>query len=173
MFVLKKFLVTIIFLLIISPVFADVFEHPKKLEDITKELPALESVRCKFSQEKYLPQSGVTLKSSGDFVFEKNKGVTFYTTYPITSTTSYTSKEYRQINSVITAISSGAYSKLEKDFRFYFEKNNGIWTLGLAPQKDSKVANYLKSIEIEGKSDISRIVIITKDLTKTSIRFTK
>lgn len=169
---MKKVLI-IISLLIISPVFAGVFEHPAKLEEISKKLPALESVKCKFTQEKYIPQSGLTLKSSGDFEFEKDKGVTFYTTYPIKSTASYTSKEYRQINSVITAVSSGAYSKLEKDFKFYFVKNNALWTLGLVPQKDSKTANYLKSIKIEGKTDISEIIIITKDLTKTTIRFTK
>ena len=116
--------------------------------------------------------SGMVLKSSGDFVFEKNKGVVFNTTYPIQSTTSYTSRDYRQINNVITAISNKSYSKLEKDFRFFYEGNEKNWDLALLPKVDSKAYNYLKSIEIIGNSSkISKIIILTCDKTQTTIWF--
>lgn len=169
---IKKICLILAILFFMQPTFASVFEHEQKLAYIVKQLPAMKSVSCKFKQEKYLPNSKVTLKSSGDFKFVKNKGVTFYTTYPIKSTTSYSNKEFKQINNIITAISNKSYSKLEKDFNFYFQKNSN-WDLGLKPKSSSKVANYIKSIEIEGNEDISKIVIITSDLTRTTISFIK
>lgn len=160
----------LLFLLSVQIVYAGVFDHEMKLEVISKKLPVLESTKCKFRQEKIM--SGMVLKSSGDFVFEKNKGVVFHTTYPIQSTTSYTSRDYRQINNVITAISNKSYSKLEKDFRFFYEGNKKSWDLALLPKVDSKAYNYLKSIEIIGNSSkISKIIILTCDKTQTTIWF--
>ncbi len=152
--------------------FGNVFEHAQTLEYISERLPELESVNCKFRQEKTVPASGIILKSSGDFVYEKNKGVTFYTTYPIKSTASYTSKEYKQINSIINAISNKSYSKIEKDFAFYYTGGPDNWALGLMPKQSSPSYNYLKSIEIEGnKKIISKIVILPVDSAKTEIWF--
>ena len=152
---------------------ASVFEHEQNLNYISKQLPELQNITCKFRQEKFIPASSITLKSSGDFKFEKEKGVTFYTTYPIKSTVSYTSGEYKQINNIITAISNKSYSKLEQDFKFYFQKNNAYWTLGLAPKTSSPTHKYLKYIQIEGNNDISKIVITTSDNVKTTIHFDK
>ena len=148
---------------------ASVFDNPQKLEDFASKLPQYGDVSCKFVQEKFLPKSDIMLKSAGDFKYEKNKGVTFYTLYPIKSTTSYNSREYKQINNVISAISNKSYSKLEKDFQFYYKDG---WTLGLTPKKESQVSKYLKSIEVEGNSDmITKIVILTVDSGKTKISF--
>lgn len=155
-------------MIFISPVFATT-----PVSQIVDKLPELKSTECKFRQEKFLPSSNVTLKSSGDFRFEKDKGVTFYTTFPIKSTTSYTSKEYRHINSIITAISNKSYSRLEKDFDFFFDKNGSLWELKLVPKADSTVSNYLKSIEIKGENEIKKIVILASDLTRTTIYFSK
>src|SRR5574344_1457320 len=169
---LKKIFITLSVLLSISTsAIANVFNYPQKLSYIAPQIPKMGSVFCKFSQEKYLPNSHIVLKSSGNFKFIKNKGVTFYTTYPIKSTTSYTNREYKQINNIIRAISSKSYSKLEKDFKFYFQKKSNNWDLGLIPKQNSNISQYLKSIEIEGNNDISKIEIITKDLTKTTIKF--
>lgn len=168
-----------IFFIIVLPLFlclsakADVFNHKTDLKTIEKQLPHLGDITCKFAQEKQIQGSKVIIKSGGDFKFEKNKGVTFYTTYPIKSTTSYTQKEYKQINSIIKAVSNKQYGKLEKEFDFYFEKKSQVWILGLKPKSGAPAANYLDSIEIDGKIDISKIEIITKDKTKTSIRFFK
>ena len=109
---MKKILTFILSLFFIPPVFAGLYDKEEPLNNIS----------CKFRQEKQT--SNILLKSSGDFVFDKSKGVTFYTTYPIKSTTSYSTREYRQINNVITAISNKSYSRLEKDFKFYFQKEN-------------------------------------------------
>ena len=158
-----------LFGLITLQVQANVFDYPEKLEDIAPKIPEYNSVSCKFIQEKFLPKSDIMLKSSGDFKYEKDKGVTFYTIYPIKSTTSYTSREYKHINNVISAISNKSYSKLEKDFQFFYEDG---WKLGLMPKKNSQVHRYVKSIEVEGNLDmITKIVIQTVDSGKTSIQF--
>lgn len=168
---MNKFLGLIILLSAVSciSVSGSVFEHPAKLENIADEIPRYENVSCKFTQEKTLPKSDIILKSAGNFKYEKDKGVTFYTIYPIKSTTSYTNKEYKHINNVISAITNKSYSKLEKDFQFYYESG---WKLGLVPKKDSHAHSYLKSVEVEGNKDmITKIVILTVDSGKTSIKF--
>lgn len=153
---------------------ANVFEHEQKLENIINKVPAFGDVECKFYQEKFMKNSQIILKSSGDFKYEKNKGVTFYTTEPIKSTVSYTSREYRQINSIINAISNKSYSKIEKDFKFYFTQNAENWNLGMIPKAESPSYNYLKSIEIEGnQSMITKMIILSMDSVKTTIWFKK
>lgn len=155
-----KKIVFAIFVLLQIPVFA------QSLKKIADEIPAYDSVKCKFRQEKQI--SDMVLKSSGNFVFEKGKGVTFYTTYPIKSTTAYTTREYKQINNIINAISNKNYSRLEKEFEFYFDKP----ILTLKPKSVSPAFNYLKAIEIQtGKTKIDKITILTCDNTKTTIYF--
>lgn len=162
--------VLFLILLLSQPVWANVFDHPKNLKDIS--VPQLNNINCKFRQEKVVKTSNIILKSSGDFSFQKNKGVIFYTTYPIKSTSTYTTKEYRQISSIISAISNKSYERLERDFKFYFEQSSSSWTLGLMPKKDAQVYNYLKSIEICGNQKmITKIVILPVDLNKTTIWF--
>lgn len=168
---MNKFL-TILCLLIMPFANANVFEHPQNLPTIAKQLPELNSINCKFRQEKTISSSHLILKSSGDFKFEKNKGITFYTTYPIKSTSSYSSREYKQINSIISAITNKSYSRLERDFNFYYEGNIQNWTVGLLPKKNSQVYDYLKSIELSGNSKmITKITILPVDLNKTTIWF--
>lgn len=167
---MKKIFILILLLFLTSPVFAGLYDKEGSLNNISKNIPALNNISCKFRQEKQT--SNIVLKSSGDFVFDKAKGVTFYTTYPIKSTTSYSTREYRQINSVITAISNNSYSRLEKDFKFYFQKENDIWTLALMPKQTSQAYNYLKTIEITGGTEkINKIMILTCDKTRTTIWF--
>lgn len=162
----------IIICIVFAPcVYGNVFEHPKSLEYISKQIPELKSISCTFCQEKVIPSSMIVLKSSGDFKFEKDKGVTFYTTYPVKSTVSYTSREYKHINNVISALSNKSYSRLEKDFKFYYEEAEN-WSLGLIPRNNSPVFNYLKSIELEGNENmITKMVILAADSTRTTIWF--
>lgn len=168
----KLYLILLVFLISISASFANVFEHPQKLSTIINQLPQLNSTTRKFKQEKTIPNSEVILKSGGNFKFIKNKGVIFETTYPITSTSTYTTRNYKQINEIINAISTKSYGKIEKVFNFYYYGTQKNWTLGLVPKKSDKSAKYLKFIEIEGdNNDISKIVIASKNSTKTSIWF--
>src|SRR5574344_575334 len=172
----KRFLIfsVLIFLLISNGAFASsVSEHPQKVAVIVKELPELNSISCRFMQEKTMPNSNLLIKSGGNFRFIKNKGVFFETTYPIHSVTSYTSADYKQINEIVKAISNKSYSKIEKQFNFYFLKKLAICQIGLVPKRNAKTSKYINYIEINGSSDISKITILTKNLVKTTIYFMK
>ena len=46
-------------------------EKEEPLNNISKKIPALNNISCKFRQEKQT--SNILLKSSGDFVFDKSK----------------------------------------------------------------------------------------------------
>lgn len=170
----KKFLISIFSILLLNlPACADVFSHPQKLSVIVSQMPELNNINCNFRQEKSIPNSTVNIKSSGNFRFIKDKGVVFNTTYPLHSTTSYNTTEYRQVNEIINAISNKSYSKIERIFNFYFVKNKDEWQLGLIPKKNQQTAKYLASIEIHGKSYITQMIIKTTNSTKTTIWFSK
>lgn len=152
---------------------AEVFDNKKDLSYITKQIPEFGSIKCKFKQEKHLKNVQRPLISGGDFEFKKNEGVYFYTTYPIQSTTNYTNKNYKQINEIINGISAKKYSKLEKEFDFYFDSIGENWTLGLKPKKESSAFDYITSIKIDGSDYIKRIVISQKNGNETVLWFTK
>lgn len=167
----KKFLIIFIILFMSLPAFADVFNHPQKLSYIIQNLPEFNNIKCKFEQEKALPGSNVILKSSGNFEFEKEKGIVFKTTFPVQSETNYNTDGYKQINDIINAISNKNYGKIEAVFDFYFEQKGGKWTLGLVPKKSKQPSKYIKSIEIEGEKNISMMKITTQNSVVTKIRF--
>ena len=169
----KIYLIILIFFLSSTSALAGVFDHPQKLADITPQLPELKDITCQFKQEKIIKNSNLTLKSSGNFQFIKQKGVTFQTTFPIENTTSYTSNDYKQINDIINSISNKNYTKIENIFDFYFEKSGKLWILGLIPKTNQQSAKYLSSIEIEGCENISKIIIKLKNSTETTIWFYK
>ena len=168
---MKKLFILTIFLSSIS--FGNLFENSASLQDISKNIPKMKSIKCKFKQEKHLQNIQKPLVSSGDFEFIENKGVYFYTKYPIESKTDFTNEKYKQINDIVSAISNKKYSKLEREFDFYFEGNNSNWSLGLKPKKNSKAFDYISSISIEGTSYINKIAINQTNGNKTLIWFTK
>lgn len=171
---MKKYSFIIILALLLSaPVKAQVYDYPAKLEYISKIIPKIGSTKCKFKQEKYLKNISSPLVSGGDFEFVENKGVYFYTRYPFQSTIDYTNKNYRQINDIINAISSKKYSKLEREFQFYFEGNSANWSLGMKPKKNSNAYNYISYITVNGSDIISMINIQQTNGNKTIIWFTK
>ena len=168
----RKFFYLVLFMLIFSSMaLASVFEHPKSLVEIVPNLPELGDIKCKFEQEKSMPNSNLVIKSSGEFEFLKEKGVVFKTTFPIESVTSYDSGDYKQINDIVKAISNKKFDRLEAVFNFYFEQNGNKWVLGLEPKPSKQVSKYLKSIEIEGDNNISKMKIVTQNSVVTSIKF--
>lgn len=171
---MKKYSILIFSILFFcNSVFANVYNYPAKLSAIVKQLPKLESINCKFKQEKHLQNISKPIISSGNFKFVENKGVYFYTTYPIKSTVDYTNKNYKQINDIIKALASKKYSKLEKEFEFFYTKGSDNWTLGLKPKAKSDVHNYLSSITIEGTDYIQKIYIVQTNGNSTKLWFTK
>lgn len=173
---IKKIFLIFIFLFSLNcSVMANVFDHPQNLSAISSQIPELRNTKCYFTQEKTMPNSNVKIKSSGVFIFDKDKGVIFNTTYPTTFTTSYTSSEYKQINDVFKALSNKSYSKIEKMFNFYFYRNNNEWQLGFKPKSGYPASKYLASIEISGDYSRTRMMMIIKNTNsmKTTIWFKK
>ncbi len=165
----------VVFIILIFPCFAfgDVYDYPQSLENISKQIPKPENIKCKFKQERYLKNIKNPIVSGGDFEFVKSKGVCFLTTYPVVTKTDYTNKNYRQINDIISAISSKKYSKIEKEFNFYYEVKNSDWTLGMKPKKNSKTSDFIKSITICGKDYIKKIETSQTNGNKTVLWFIK
>ncbi len=173
---MKLFNLFLIFLLVCSGVYAEVFDKPSDIGTIKSSIPKLKDIKCKFKQEKHIQGLTKTLISGGDFEFKKGSegGIYFYTTYPIKSTVEYSSRNYKQINDIINAISTGKYSKLERNFEFYYEGTIEGWTFGLKPKVNSGAYNYLDFIKVEGKSDlIQKIDITQKNSNRTEIWFTE
>lgn len=167
---MKKIILIVCFILCCCcSAFADVYDYPQNLEYISAALPKLSSIKCAFKQEKYLNNIQKPIVSGGDFVFKKDEGVYFYTKYPIQSKVDYTNKNYKQINDIINAISSKKYSKIEKEFKFYYQKKSNSWTMGMKPQKASRTADYISYISISGEDYINKIEIVQTNGNKTII----
>lgn len=171
---MKLFNLFLILLLACAGVYAEVFENPSDIDTIKNNVSEIRDIKCKFKQEKHMQGLTKTLISGGNFEFKKGSdgGIYFYTTYPIKSTIEYSNRTYRQINDIINAISTGKYSKLERDFEFYYELAIEGWVFGLRPKVNSGAYNYLDFIKVEGKSDlIQKIDITQKNGNRTEIWF--
>lgn len=161
-------LFTIFIVLTIITAQASVYNNQISANDLSKILPVLNDIDCKFKQEKVLKNIEKPLISGGNFSFIKQKGIFFETTYPIKTTTSYTNKDCEQINDIIMAISNKKFSKLDSKFDFYYENKDSEWTLGLRPKQNTGADKYIDSITIDGTSYIKKIVILMKDGSKTT-----
>ena len=158
----------LIFLSITLSSQATVYENKISATELSKILPTLDNINCKFKQEKVLKNIEKPLLSEGNFSFIKQQGIFFETTYPIKSTTSYTNKDCEQINDIIMAISNKKFSKLDNKFDLYYKEKNGLWTLGLKPKPNTGADKYIDSITIEGIELITKIIILMKDGSKTT-----
>ncbi len=158
-----------LFLTVFSCAYANVFEHQTTAEKLANSLPEINSVSCKFTQEKKFPKS--TLKSGGNFHFVKERGVIFETLYPVKTTTSYTSANNSQINNIIKGIANKDYSFINKNFELYYEKEANNWIVALKPKAKSPAAQQLKNIIIYGNRNINQIDINTLNGNYTKIKF--
>ena len=171
---MKKFSLLLLLLLFLSvQAKADLYNSPATLESISAQIPKMGSIKCKFRQEKHLQNITKPLISAGNFEFVENKGVYFHTLHPIESTVSYTNKNYRQINDIVNAVSTKKYSKLEKEFDFFFTGDKNSWSLGLQPKINSSAYNYISSITIDGTDYIHKISIQQTNVNNTILWFTK
>lgn len=147
---------------------ASVYDYKTTSKQLMKELPVLDNIECNFKQEKVLKNIKNPLISGGNFKFDKKQGVFFETTYPIKMNTSYTNKDYEQINDIILAISNKQYSKLDGTFDLYYKKNSQDWTIGLIPKGKTILDKYVASITIDGSDYIKKIVLEFKDGSRTT-----
>ena len=165
------FKIVLTYLLLSNTVFAnDVFNYPVKPIDILPYIPQFENLTCQFTQTKTIPNSPMILKSGGDFFFNKETGVVFYTKYPIKMTTIYDKNE--QVNKIISCIINRNFTTLEKNFSFYFKNKNSSWELGLIPN-NPQIKHHLNKLHISGDSIVKNIKITNTDGSITKIDFIK
>ncbi len=175
-----RYLLVLFVLIAFSPLklnAADVFLNKTNADAVSDRIPVFENASCKFSQEKLMKTSNSSLKSNGNFTFLKNKGVIFETTYPIHSTSSYTSGQNRIVNSIVNSISNKNYSYIEKNFDIFYVQNNNSWIMGLKPKKEKQTAGEMNYIQIFGRTDnkngiINKLIIDTKSI-RTTIQFSE
>lgn len=174
---MKKFLVlAILFITAISTNAINIFERQITPREAVALSPDFENAICKFSQEKYMKQNNITLNSGGDFKFIKEQGVIFETSYPIQSTSSYTSTNSKNVASVIKAVSNKNFAYLEKNFDIYHtETSLNSWIIALKPKSTGQLKNEINSIQIYGltyndKGTITKLIFDTKT-TKTTLQF--
>ena len=157
---------------------ADIFKHPANAVEVSKQMPDFESTKCKFTQNKYMTASKINLVSGGNFQFIKNQGVSFETTYPIHSETSYTTANNKNINAIVKSIINKNFTYIEKNFEIYYMKlDNSKWIFALKPKVNSPLNRDLKNILINGETQnsygiITKMVISTENNT-TTISFTQ
>lgn len=166
----KIFSILFIFCFFAGSAFSSV--KKSQVSVITSSLPDLNSVDCKFVQERIF--SGTTVKSSGDFKFIKGKGVYFMTTYPIKAESSYTAANNRYINDILLAVTKKNFSSIEKDFDIFFQKipSNERWQVDLRA-KNENIKNHIELVKIFGDNKhITQILIYQVNPTvKTDIKF--
>ncbi len=80
------------------------FKHPANAVEVSKQMPDFESTKCKFTQNKYMTASKNKSCIRRKFSIYKNQGVSFETTYPIHSETSYTTANNKNINAIVKSI---------------------------------------------------------------------
>ena len=126
-----KNILCIVFLLLVTGLVTlradadSIFNHKITAKEAAKNLPEFSDTSCKFSQDKIIKSSAsecVTLKSKGNFKFEKDKGVTFETTYPVKSVTSYTSSQNKHVSAIVKALANKTTHILKKTLIFIFYK---------------------------------------------------
>lgn len=141
----------LITLIVVLPVNADMQAQKTPVSQIEKNLPEFKSVSGNFKQEKFIGKR--VLVSSGTFEFQKGKGVVFNTTYPIKSSTEYSSKNNRYVNDVILAISKRNFSVLEKNFDMYMKtEKNGAWYIFMTV-KNQEIKQHIEALRIDGCKD--------------------
>lgn len=167
-----------IFMLAVCVNAEDIFSSKVTAQKAASLMPDFQNEVCRFNQTKYLKVSETSLKSGGDFKFIKDKGVIFETTYPIKSTTTYTSSQNKRVSSIIKSVINRNYTYLEKNFEIYYRKAGAQnWILALKPLSTGQLKGELGSIIIYGTTAqktgrITKMIIDTTN-TKTTINFTE
>lgn len=164
---------------------AEIWKHPVKDGDIKAidssfaQMTSHAVIRGDFKQTKTIPQINKDFVSNGKFVIANGKGILWNTEKPFASKLSISNTKmvqqnasgarseikaednvvFAQISSTIQAVFSGNTSKLQKEFKVYFQKNGKNWIIGLIPVEKT-VQKAIASIELTGSTWLSTVKLI-------------
>lgn len=174
---IKKFLV---FFLIATPAFADVFQFPvkqEKISEIQKIIPQPLLMRGEFEQIKTLKGTSKKFISSGNFIFSKENGLYWNLKKPFSSTIIFTKKGlikiedgkkeimaastkpfFEEFSEIFQSVFSGDTSKIQDSFDLFFMQKNQGWILGLRAKSDV-VKSIITEITIKGDKNAREILL--------------
>lgn len=180
----KPFIAILVFIIAVAAalpsrgeIALDFFEHP-------------DAVRANYIEEKYLPTLSEPVRSEGEFIYLKNKGLAWLMEKPFAMQTvitpsglsqwidgekleqsQATQRSMKPILSHIAAIFSGDQSALEEQFSIKQSADEtGFKTMTLEP-KSSQLKAFLQGIEIQGFQHIETVKIIFSADKYTLVRY--
>jgi hypothetical protein len=161
-------------------------------QEIRSKLSPFEVLRGHFEQTKSIPILKKPLKSRGDFVLLKGKGVLWNTSYPVASMLRVTPGEIAQlkdgkvsfrmkaeeqpvlklVGQVLFAVFAADVDELKRHFEISGTMQGGHWEALLLP-KEAWVAKVAKEIRLSGSQSLETLQISESNGDKSSIRFSK
>jgi hypothetical protein len=159
-------------------------------DDIKRQLTPFVVLRGEFQQVKTIKIIKKPLRSSGDFVVAKGKGVLWSTTRPMVSTLKVSAEEVAQIKDgkavfrlkaeeqpglrlitrVLFAVFAADVAELKRSFDISGSVTKGRWQADLKP-RDAMVAKVVSSVRLEGGASVEDIEIQEANGDRTVIRF--
>lgn len=149
-----------------------------------------ELLRGQFAQNKQVEGFRQPLRSSGQFVLARGRGVLWQTERPFPSRLTVTPNRItaesggrerrvdaatepalRAINRVLFDLLAGEIARLADDFEITIGKRDASgWQLALTP-RPGPFAQVFASIELEGDRQVSRVLLAEHNGDRTEIRF--
>lgn len=167
---MKKWLWGLSVALLSAPVLAgSLFEHPQTpaqasavLRAAMPELEQLQLLRGRFVQHRLLRDIPRPLKSSGEFLMLRDRGIWWHTQLPLDTTLSFavgdrTSRE--PAAAVFLALFTLDLDTLARSFDLFLLQTDGHWLLGLRP-RDAAVAAWIGQITLSGSRQVERVSLL-------------
>lgn len=160
------------------------------MEEIRQRVGTPEMVRGQFEQSKQIAALERPLRSSGDFLMARNRGVLWRTRKPFPQVLKLTQHDIIQeqngkvrfqlsaerepavqvINQALFALFAGDFAALEQSFSSTCKTEGGRWWVVMQPTA-SALARIFKEIRLEGANTVQRIELLEASGDRTEMRF--
>ena len=147
------------------------------LDKVKQQLKDAPVVRGKFEQEKSIKGFKQPLRSSGEFVVVKSKGIVWHVLKPFESTLivkpdslqsrgsdgkvtmqmrAQDEPVLRTVNAMLFAVMSANLAELAQHFEVTGQVNSKSWTLHLVP-RDPTLAQWLSAVDLQGNQFVQEV----------------
>jgi outer membrane lipoprotein-sorting protein len=162
---------------------------PDLLHSVLAELSQHTAVRASFTQQRQSPALAQPQTSSGQLLFVTSRGMLWQVQQPYQETLALTGSRttridasghaqavrnergVSQISQMLQSMLAGQLDAVIKQFNVSVDGTTAQWTLHFTP-KQSRVAQVLRSIQLDGGAFLQGIRIDMQDGTQTVIRMT-
>lgn len=160
------------------------------MQEIRQRVGTPESVRGQFEQKKHIAALERPLRSRGDFLVARNRGVVWRTQTPFPQVLKLTRREIIQeqngkvrfqlsaerepavkaVNQVLFALFAGDFAALEQSFTSSGKVEGERWRVTMQPSSNA-LAQLFKEIRLEGARTVQRVELFEANGDRTEIRF--